>query len=72
MNIVYPKAEEEKKQYQERYELAAGRVRGVYEELKNGGAVVPEYTGDYFEKVSGYLVMLMETYESVTDGTLYT
>ena len=29
MNIVYPKAEEEKKQYQERYELAAGRVRGV-------------------------------------------
>ncbi len=72
MNIVYPKAEEEKKQYQERYELAAGRVREVYEELKNGRAVVPEYTGDYFEKVSGYLVMLMETYESVTDGTLYT
>jgi dsDNA-specific endonuclease/ATPase MutS2 len=33
MNIVYPKAEEEKKQYQERYELAAGRVREVYEEL---------------------------------------
>lgn len=72
MNIVYPKAEEEKKQYQERYELAAERVRGVYEELKNGTAVVPEYTRDYFEKVSGYLVMLMETYESVTDGTLYT
>ena len=29
-------------------------------------------TTDDFEKVSGYLVMLMETYESVTAGTLYT
>lgn len=72
MNIVYPKAEEEKKHYQERYELAAERVRGIYAELKSGGAVVPEYTRDYFEKVSGYLVMLMETYQSVADGTFYT
>ena len=52
MNIIYPKAEEEKSRYHERYELAAERVRGIKWETNGGGCVVPEQMRDYFAKVS--------------------
>ena len=36
MNIIYPKAEEEKSRYHERYELAAERVRGIGRQTEAG------------------------------------
>ena len=71
MNIIYPKAEEEKSRYQERYELAAERVRGIKWETNGGGCVVPEQMRDYFAKVSSYLVQMMDTYEAVDTGNFY-
>ena len=71
MNIIYPKAEEEKSRYHERYELAAERVRGIKWETNGGGCVVPEQMRDYFAKVSSYLVQMMDTYEAVDTGNFY-
>lgn len=71
MNIIYPKAEEEKSRYHERYELAAERVRGIKWEANGGGCVVPEQMRDYFAKVSSYLVQMMDTYEAVDTGSFY-
>lgn len=71
MNIIYPKAEEEKSRYHERYELAAERVRGIKWETNGGGCVVPEQMRDYFAKVSSYLVQMMDTYEAVDTGGFY-
>ena len=71
MNIIYPKAEEEKSRYHERYELAAERVRGIKWETNGGGCVVPEQMRDYFAKVSSYLVQMMDTYEAVDTGSFY-
>lgn len=71
MNIIYPKAEEEKSRYHERYELAAERVRGIKWETNGGGYVVPEQMRDYFAKVSSYLVQMMDTYEAVDTGSFY-
>lgn len=71
MNIIYPKAEEEKSRYHERYELAAERVRGIKWETNGGGCVVPEQMRDYFAKVSFYLVQMMDTYEAVDTGSFY-
>ena len=34
MNIIYPKAKEEKIRYQERYELAAERVREIADRIR--------------------------------------
>lgn len=71
MNIIYPKAEEEKSRYHERYELAAERVRGIKRETNEGSCVVPEQMRDYFAKVSSYLVQMMDTYEAVDTGSFY-
>ena len=71
MNIIYPKAEEEKSRYHERYELAAERVRGIKWETNGGGCVVPEQMRNYFAKVSSYLVQMMDTYEAVDTGSFY-
>ncbi len=71
MNIIYPKAEEEKSRYHERYELAAERVRGIKWETNGGGYVVAEQMRDYFAKVSSYLVQMMDTYEAVDTGSFY-
>ena len=71
MNIIYPKAEEEKSRYHERYELAAERVRGIKWETNGGGCVVPEQMRDYFAKVSSYLVQMMDTYEEIDTGSFY-
>ena len=71
MNIIYPKAEEEKSRYHERYELAAERVRGIKWETNGGGCVVPEQMRDYFAKVSSYLAQMMDTYEAVDTGGFY-
>lgn len=71
MNIIYPKAVEEKSRYHERYELAAERVRGIKWETNGGGCVVPEQMRDYFAKVSSYLVQMMDTYEAVDTGSFY-
>lgn len=71
MNIIYPKAEEEKSRYHERYELAVERVRGIKWETNGGGCVVPEQMRDYFAKVSSYLVQMMDTYEAVDTGSFY-
>ena len=71
MNIIYPKAEEEKSRYHERYELAAERVRGIKWETNGGVCVVPEQMRDYFAKVSSYLVQMMDTYEAVDTGSFY-
>ena len=71
MNIIYPKAEEEKSRYHERYELAAERVRGIKRETNEGRCVVPEQMRDYFAKVSSYLVQMMDTYEAVDTGSFY-
>ena len=71
MNIIYPKAEEEKSRYYERYELAAERVRGIKRETNGGRCVVPEQMRDYFAKVSSYLVQMMDTYEAVDTGSFY-
>lgn len=71
MNIIYPKEEEEKSRYHERYELAAERVRGIKWETNGGGCVVPEQMRDYFAKVSSYLVQMMDTYEAVDTGSFY-
>ena len=71
MNIIYPKAEEEKSRYHERYELAAERVRGIKWETNGGGCVVPEQMRDYFAKVSSYLLQMMDTYEAVDTGSFY-
>lgn len=71
MNIIYPKAKEEKSRYQERYELAAERVRGIAQETNGGECVVPEQMRDYFAKVSSYLVQMMDTYEEIDAGSFY-
>lgn len=71
MNIIYPKAEEEKTRYHERYELAAERVRGIRRETGEGSAVVPLDMRDYFAKVSAYLVQMMDTYEEIDNGSFY-
>ena len=71
MNIIYPKAKEEKSRYQERYELAAERVRGIDRETNGGECTVPDQMRDYFAKVSSYLVLMMDTYEDIDTGTFY-
>lgn len=71
MNIIYPKAKEEKIRYQERYELAAERVRGIDRETNGGECTVPDQMRDYFAKVSSYLVLMMDTYEEIDTGTFY-
>lgn len=71
MNIIYPKAEEEKSRYHERYELAAERVLGIKRETNGGECVVPEQMRDYFAKVSSYLVQMMDTYEAIDTGSFY-
>ena len=71
MNIIYPKAKEEKSRYQERYELAAERVRGIDRETNGGECPVPDQMRDYFAKVSSYLVLMMDTYEEIDTGTFY-
>ncbi len=71
MNIIYPKAKEEKSRYQERYELAAERVRGIDQETNGGECTVPDQMRDYFAKVSSYLVLMMDTYEEIDTGTFY-
>ncbi len=71
MNIIYPKAKEEKIRYQERYELAAERVRGIDQETNGGECTVPDQMRDYFAKVSSYLVLMMDTYEEIDTGTFY-
>lgn len=71
MNIIYPKAKEEKSRYQERYELAAERVRGIDRETHGGECTVPDQMRDYFAKVSSYLVLMMDTYEEIDTGTFY-
>lgn len=71
MNIIYPKAKEEKSRYQERYELAAERVRGIDRETNGGECTVPDQMRDYFAKVSSYLVLMMDTYEEIDTGTFY-
>lgn len=71
MNIIYPKAKEEKIRYQERYELAAERVREIDRETNGGECTVPDQMRDYFAKVSSYLVLMMDTYEEIDTGTFY-
>lgn len=71
MNIIYPKAKEEKIRYQERYELAAERVRGIDRETNGGECTVPDQMRNYFAKVSSYLVLMMDTYEEIDTGTFY-
>lgn len=71
MNIIYPKAKEEKSRYQERYELATERVRGIDRETHGGECTVPDQMRDYFAKVSSYLVLMMDTYEEIDTGTFY-
>lgn len=71
MNIIYPKAKEEKIRYQERYELAAERVRGIDRETNGGECTVPDQMRDYFAKVSSYLVLMIDTYEEIDTGTFY-
>lgn len=71
MNIIYPKAKEEKSRYQERYELAAERVRGINRETSGDNSVVPEQMTDYFAKVSSFLVQMMDTYEEIDTGSFY-
>lgn len=71
MNIIYPKAKEEKSRYQERYELAAERVREIDRETNGGECTVPDQMRDYFAKVSSYLVLMMDTYEEIDTGTFY-
>lgn len=71
MNIIYPKAKEEKIRYQERYELAAERVRGIDRETNGGECTVPDQMRDYFAKVSSYLVLMMDTYEEIDTGIFY-
>ena len=71
MNIIYPKAEEERKHYRERYELAAERIHGIADELSKGDAIIPDDKKDYFSKVSGFLVQLIDTYEEIESGKFY-
>lgn len=71
MNIIYPKAKEEKSRYQERYELAAERVREIDRETNGGECTVPDQMRDYFAKVSSYLVLMMDTYEEIDTGIFY-
>lgn len=70
--MVYPKAEEEKAQYLERYELAVWRVREILRELTDGRCCVPEKAQEYFARVSSFLLLVDEVYHCVEDGTLYT
>lgn len=71
MNIIYPKAKEEKSRYQERYELAEERVRGIDQETNGGECVVPEQMRNYFARVSSFLVQMMDTYEEIDNGSFY-
>ncbi len=50
---------------EERYELSMERIRGIAKET-----AVKEPFGTYFQKVSAFIGLLDEAYQSVTDGSL--
>ena len=71
MNIIYPKAKEEKEQYMERYLLSMERIQNISDEIAKGDCQIPEKYQDYFHKVSAFLTMLNRVFEQIQNGSFY-
>jgi leucyl aminopeptidase (aminopeptidase T) len=69
--MIYPKAETEREQYAERYFLAIERICGIRKELEENNSVVAKRMQDFFQKVSGFLLLVDEVYRIVDSGSLY-
>lgn len=59
--------QEENQQYQERFALAANRVR----EIPDESAVLP-FAADYFQQTSTFLSEILDTYKIISEGRLTT
>lgn len=71
MNIIYPKAAEEKEQYMERYELSMERVRDIVNETTQENCQIPEKYRDFFYKVSVFLTTLDQVFQQIQNGSFY-
>ncbi len=71
MNIIYPKAKEEKDLYSERYELSIERIRHIVRETKQIDCHISKKYRDYFQKVSIFLTTLDRIFQKIQDGSLY-
>ncbi len=71
MNIIYPKATEEKEQYLERYELSMERILDIVNETTTEDCQIPKKFRDYFHKVSVFLTTLNQVYQKIQNGSFY-
>lgn len=71
MNIIYPKAETEREQYQERYNLSLERIHYILEETTQNDCLIPERYRDYFHSVAVFLLQTDAVLQQVQDGSLY-
>ena len=69
--MIYPKAESEQEQYQERYELALERIQNISDELSHPSCPIPQIYRDYFRKVSGFILLVDQAYQEVHSGRLF-
>ncbi len=58
---------QENQEYQERFLLAAERIREIYTEN-----TAPSFATDYFQHTASFLSMLSDTYDSIAKGNLRT
>lgn len=56
---------EENKEYEERYHLAAERIREIAAD-----SFPPSFCSDYFQKTSAFLSMILDTYELIQEQSL--
>ena len=54
-------------EYQERFLLAAERIRQIPEEARE-----LTFASDYFHQTASYVSMILDTYDAVNQGKLYT
>lgn len=71
MNIIYPNAETEREQYQERYDLSLERIRYILEETTQNDCLIPEKYRGYFHSVADFLLQTDAVLQQVQDGSLY-
>ncbi len=71
MNLIYPKANQEKEEYEERYELSMLRIRSIHDECCDNSTTVPPDTADYFKQCSKFILKLYSVYHQTADGSLY-
>ena len=69
--MIYPKAENEQEQYQDRYELALERIQNISDELSHPSCPIPQIYRDYFRKVSGFILLVDQAYQEVHSGRLF-